>query len=615
VVRKVGEKHFRLLSKVAFGAATALLWLAAPLFSAGSEPELQLDDWTITHFQQAREAEKNSQFQKAAEEYRLVVSRNPNFAEAWLNLGIVYQRQSDYAEATKVFRRALALKPKMISAQVLLGMSLCLTQDYRAALKPLGDALAQDAKERQAGIYRALALSGLEQPEAAAQQLRRTLAYYPDDPEILYQLGEAYMEGIRQSGELIYRSGRDSALYEWAMAVSAEAKGGDHAAIQRYFSALQVDPLIPQIYARLVVLLRGVGMEDLAGEVEQRFRRLNPPRPFLEQIRREQSSASGAFAATADDRKSYLSFWQKVPQANAPADLPLIANSDVNKIVKDQLASGHSQAIHTAVHSFQSCDIQSAVAALRTNNQQSNPIWLGAYLLTRCYLLQANTDAAESVLEAMPASAFQVPSVALLKLEVQSDLAGRSYAALLQSHPDSYQARMLKARTLGAENHVDDAVREYRSILEERPGLPQVHLAIAQLYVDETNWANAIEELRQELALTPNNSLAMALLGRAYVQTGNEGQAVPLLRQVVSRYPEDAYALGDLGKALAARGQTKEAIEKLEAALSFDPSLYRLHYRLSELYRQTGRPDLARKHLVTFQAERARRKTQMPTLE
>jgi tetratricopeptide (TPR) repeat protein len=145
--------------------------------------------------------------------------------------------------------------------------------------------------------------------------------------------------------------------------------------------------------------------------------------------------------------------------------------------------------------------------------------------------------------------------------------------------------------------------------------LPQVHLAIAQLYVDELNWAKAIEELNDELALSPNNSLAMALLGRAYVQTGNEGRAIPLLRQVISRYPKDAYALGDLGKALAAKGQTKEAIEKLETALSCDPSLYRLRYRLSELYRQAGQPELARKQLLSFQAESARRKVQMPAVE
>jgi thioredoxin-like negative regulator of GroEL len=416
-----------------------LLWFLVGEIAAA---QVDLDPWTIEKFQSAIEAQKAQQYDRAAEQYRQVLARNPKFAEAYLNLGIVYQLQYRYAESIDILRKAVALKPDLLSADVLLGISYYMLQDFETARKPLEEVLAHNPKERPAGIYLALALIGLEQPEAAAEQLRRTLAYYPDDPEILYQLGEAYMEGIRQSGELIYKNGRDSALYEWAMALSAEAKGGDHAAIQRYFAALQIDPLIPEIYARLVVLLKTVGMTDLSNEVDQRFRGLNPPRPFLEQIHQQQTSGSGAFAATADDRKSYVSLWAKVPPPDAPSDLPLVANSDVNKILKEQLASGHSQAIHTAVRSFQSGDVQGAVTALRTNSQRSNPVWLGPYLLARCYLLQANTDAAESVLEAMSASALQVPSVALLKLEIQSELAGRSYATLVQSHSDSYRARM-----------------------------------------------------------------------------------------------------------------------------------------------------------------------------
>jgi tetratricopeptide (TPR) repeat protein len=615
VFPKIGEQAFRVSNRVAIRTTAILLCLTAVRLSLASEPQTELDEWTITHFQQAREAQNSSQFERAVEEYRLVVSRRPEFAEAWLNLGIAYQQQSDYVEAAKAFRTALAQKPGMVQAQVLLGMSLCLTQDYRAALKPLDDALAQNPKERQAGIYRALAMSGLEQPEVAAQQLRRSLGYYPNDPELLYQLGEAYNDGMRQSGELVYKSSRNSALYEWAMALSSEAKGADHAAIQRYLAALQIDPFIPEIYARLVVLLRAVGVADLSRELEQRFRQLKPPKPFLDQIEQEQTPAAQASATTVDDRKSYRSSWEKVPRATVPADLPLLADSAVNEVLKNQVAGEHAQTVRTAVRFFKVGDMLGAIAALRTIRGRSTPNWLAPYLLARCHLLQGDADAAESVLEAAPLSARQVPSVALLKLEIQSELAGRSYAALVQMHPDSYRARMLKARTLGAKNHVDDAVREYRAVLEARPGLPQVHLAIAQLYVDELNWPNAIEELNQELAVSPNNSLAMALLGRAYVQTGNETLAIPLLRKVIARYPNDAYALGDLGKALAATGQTKEAIDKLEAALSCDPSLYRLRYRLSELYRQTGHPDLARKQLVAFQTESARRKTQLPALE
>ena len=263
-----------------FGAAAVLLWLCPLAFAAIPDSQEPLDEWTITHFEQAREAQKASQFPKAIEEYRLVLSRNPGFAEAWLNLGIVHQQQSNYVQAAKVFKQALSLKPGMVQAQVLLGMSLCLTQEYRAALKPLNEALAQNPKERQAGIYRALALSSLEQPEAAAEQLRRTIMYYPGDPEILFQLGEAYNEGIRQSGELIYRSSRDSALYEWAMALSAEAKSNRHTAIRRYLAALHLDPVIPQIYSRLVLLLREGGMPELSRDVEAASHSAEPAAPF-----------------------------------------------------------------------------------------------------------------------------------------------------------------------------------------------------------------------------------------------------------------------------------------------------------------------------------------------
>jgi predicted Zn-dependent protease len=173
-------------------------------------------------------------------------------------------------------------------------------------------------------------------------------------------------------------------------------------------------------------------MADLSSDVEQRFRQLNPPRPFLDQIRQEQTPAAGAFTATADDRKSYLSLWGKVPQSNVPTDLPLVANSDVNEILKNQLASGHAQPVSAAVRYFQHGDIQTAVTALQTKSAQPTPNWLVPYLLARCYLLQGNADSAESVLEAVPASALQVPSMALLKLEIQSELAERSYAALIQ---------------------------------------------------------------------------------------------------------------------------------------------------------------------------------------
>src|ERR1700674_239083 len=85
--------------------------------------QVDLDPWTIDHFQQAMEAQKARQYDRAVEQYRQVLSKNPKFAEAYLNLGIVYQLQYRYPESISVFREALALKPDMLSADVLLGIS------------------------------------------------------------------------------------------------------------------------------------------------------------------------------------------------------------------------------------------------------------------------------------------------------------------------------------------------------------------------------------------------------------------------------------------------------------------------------------------------------------
>jgi tetratricopeptide (TPR) repeat protein len=80
--------------KICPGLVAILVCLAPYCFADGAGSDELLDAWTITHFEQAPESQKLSQYRKAAEEYRLILSRRPGFAEAWLNLGIVYQEQN-----------------------------------------------------------------------------------------------------------------------------------------------------------------------------------------------------------------------------------------------------------------------------------------------------------------------------------------------------------------------------------------------------------------------------------------------------------------------------------------------------------------------------------------
>src|SRR5258708_15046352 len=96
------------------------------------------------------------------------------------------------------------------------------------------------------------------------RHLRQAAQRSPDDVEILYHLGEAYNEGVRQSACLLLRSSRDSALYPWAMGLAAERKSDTNSAIEQYLKALEIDPNLAELYARLAALFERAGLAELA---------------------------------------------------------------------------------------------------------------------------------------------------------------------------------------------------------------------------------------------------------------------------------------------------------------------------------------------------------------
>jgi tetratricopeptide (TPR) repeat protein len=74
----------------------------------------QLDDWTVSHFERATQAQQANDLQTAETEYRLIIARNPRFAGAYLNLGIVYHQEKKYSDAVKVLKTAVQLDPHVL---------------------------------------------------------------------------------------------------------------------------------------------------------------------------------------------------------------------------------------------------------------------------------------------------------------------------------------------------------------------------------------------------------------------------------------------------------------------------------------------------------------------
>src|SRR5438270_11089037 len=73
------------------------------------------------HFRQASEAMRSGNLEAAAEGFAAVAKEAPDFAAAYLNLGLVREEQGRHEEAIESLQKARHLNPKLRGANLLLG--------------------------------------------------------------------------------------------------------------------------------------------------------------------------------------------------------------------------------------------------------------------------------------------------------------------------------------------------------------------------------------------------------------------------------------------------------------------------------------------------------------
>jgi len=587
-----------------------LLLLGIPFVSriesAGQAP---VDDWTEEHFRIAREAERQGDFDKAAEEYQLIVAHSPRFAGAYLNLGIIYHQQRRYVDAVKVLKTAVALDPQLLGAQVILGVDDYLTGDFKNALFYLKQALQLKPTDRQAGFYLGLTYIALGAPVQAVATLRKTAGYYPDDLEIAYQLGLAYLEAMKQESARVNETGSESALFHWAVAIAAEEKNNQDQAVTEYMKALALDPNLADLYRRLAITLRRSGFPELADTALLRYGVLRPG----DKVARQQTQEVNAETRTgekalSENKNSILQLWQTIPPPRYDPSTPVVADSFVNRALKAHLASPDGPTLKAAVRLYSQGDYLGAARTI-ADSKARGTAWPVAYLWAWACQQALDYDAAERVLEDWLLPHLDLPSVSVLAIEIQSRLASRCFNQVVEKQPNSYQAKMLLAKSHSAARRDSEALEAYREALRMAPNQLGIHLAIGEVYENQLHWVPAIEEFKAELALDPANVMATAHLGHALTEAREPDQAIPVLEALLKTNPTDGQAWADLGKDWEAKGETERATDAYQSALAQDPTQSDLHYRLFQLYRKSGQQERAEKELASFKQAEAKKHT------
>jgi tetratricopeptide (TPR) repeat protein len=203
----------------------------------------------------------------AAREFQRVVELAPTLAAAHVNLGAVLVDKKDYAAAVPPLRKALELNPDLPGAHGMLGTSLL-------ALGYAAEALPHLEKGQAHDLLGIALLESSGRIRDAVDRLEAALLKRPDDPDLLYYLGQAHARLSRQLFEKLRQSQPASARTQ-QMLGEARAAAGDREAAEKHFrAALAARSGLPAVHFALGELYREAGdYEKAAAEYGEETRR------------------------------------------------------------------------------------------------------------------------------------------------------------------------------------------------------------------------------------------------------------------------------------------------------------------------------------------------------
>ena len=164
------------------------------------------------HFLAAQQAQQQGRLDDAAGEYKEVLRLQPRLPEAYANLGLVYYAHGEFEDSARAFAAAEKLRPGMRGMSLWLGIDEVRLNRPAQGVIHLREAIRLDPKEKLAQSWLGTALWDAGQIDAALSQLRKAAAQFPDDPDLLFALGEAYGKAAKQQSEALLEDSSGKAI-------------------------------------------------------------------------------------------------------------------------------------------------------------------------------------------------------------------------------------------------------------------------------------------------------------------------------------------------------------------------------------------------------------------
>ena len=222
--------------------------------------------------------------QAAIDAYRQALAIKTDYADVYNNLGVALQEQGSFQAAINAYRQALAIKPNYPEVYLNLGNALKAQGNLQAAIDAYRQALAINSSYSQAYFNLGIALKEQDDLQAAIDAYRQALAIKPNYPQAYNNLGLA----LKDQGNL--RDAIDA--YRQALSIkpnypaaysnlgnTLKDYGDLQAAIDAYGQALAIKPNYPQAYNNLANALKEQGDLQAAIDAYRQALAINPDYP------------------------------------------------------------------------------------------------------------------------------------------------------------------------------------------------------------------------------------------------------------------------------------------------------------------------------------------------
>jgi tetratricopeptide (TPR) repeat protein len=182
-------------------------------------------------------------------------------------------------------------------------------------------------------------------------------------------------------------------------------------------------------------------------------------------------------------------------------------------------------------------------------------------------------------------------------LQLSEDALGK----INQIDPNSVTAHIVAGEIDESMRNYDGALVEYKKAADLAPQQPGTHEHMGNTFWVTGKWESAETEFKAELKNNPHNCTARWKLGNATLEAnGSASDALSDLNQAIDRCPNLMQARVDRGRALIKLNRQKEALPDLLMAEQESPKEPSIHFLLSQVYKADGKTAEAHQELRTY---------------